>query len=81
MTTDEALLTLQLDGMERLAEAHDVLAAEVRRCHARRCETCKHQQCYGDYEECDRTQGDDYGNRTECKTMGGGCLAWEKRDE
>lgn len=69
--------------------AAKALAAEVRRVRQMRCDGCKHQskgdglkvcwhspiKCTGPYKSIDLT------HYPKCDTFGGGCLAWEKRDD
>jgi hypothetical protein len=62
----------------RRAEAAEAALAEVR---GRVCGTCRHQRVYTpDYSECGLTQGDDEGNRTECKTLGFTCGAYAPKE-
>jgi hypothetical protein len=63
------------EDLRRQAEA--ALAA----LREQRCETCQHQRVETpDYSECALTLTDDWGCRTECRTLGGGCLAWARRE-
>ena len=91
MTTEEALAVIEHPSdmgnktwlLTVYAQAAREVASEVRRYHAMRCETCKHN----DYGDCARTlhvERSDMGTKFEswtlCATLGGGCLAWEKKD-
>lgn len=67
------------------AWAGRVLAAEIRRRDAMRCGTCRHQWVNSstpDWNVCGRVSV--WGHsvaQVRCSFLGGGCLAWEGRDE
>jgi hypothetical protein len=110
MNLDEALAWTGKTIDERLREARrtgtdsdydwsneaciDTLAAEVRRYHSMRCETCRFCErqdrigrrdpyCLKSVRErrADVIYGDEYSLYTRCADLGGGCRAWEKRDD